>query len=173
LEQDYLSTEGVLIANANSADASGVAVSARYPAGYEPYLLYGSETIPSPTGNKVVAKSDSCYLPKTIINGCSFKKGDEGLAFYINDPKNAFDWRIVWAGCGGQTLGGMRIPGSNGASSNNQNPREPEPPFDDWFTGSVGDPHTSLKEYKGNHSYSAMREFAECHLLPASPALVV
>jgi len=41
------------------------------------------------------------------------------------------------------------------------------PPFDDWFTGNVGDTHTTLTEYKGGHSYSEMKEFAEGHLGPA------
>lgn len=162
-----------MIANANAKDASGAAVSARYPATCEPYLLYGTETIPSPTGNKVVAKSGSNNLPKTIINDCVFKKGDDGLAFYINDPKNVFDWRIIWPGCGGQTLGGMTLPGINSNAPNKQDPRKPKPPFDEWFTGNVGDPHTSLREYKGNHTYRAMKHFAESHLLPAAPALLV
>lgn len=113
--------------------------------------MAGTETVPPYVGNKIVAKRDAINLPSGITRDCAFKKGDVGRGFYTS-PGNYFTYAIVWDDCDeGSTMVGSKIP------------------FDDWFTGKPVKSTTSLKEYKGGHSYEEMKLFAQSHLGPAEP----
>lgn len=112
--------------------------------------MAGTETVPPYVGNKIVAKKDASNLPRTIADECGFKKGDVGRGFYASSG-NYFAYNIVWDNCKkGSTLVGSTFP------------------FDDWFTGKPVKSQTSLKEYKGGHTYEEMKQFAQSHLGPAS-----